>query len=142
ERDSATHLSEEILNILGEPCGNPILDADGKENTMPTAPRYLVYPVAWYSVDTKFPMGDSMFIDFGECFDISHPPKGVGTPGYYRSPEPILKNKFGIPSDLWALACTLFEIRTGRKLFDSFDDSDDDYLETMCMALGRLPEPW
>lgn len=81
-------------------------------------------------------------IDFGECFPISNLPEGVGTPGPYRSPELLLENKLGIPSDLWALACTLFEIRTGRKLFESFDDADDDYLEAMCLVLGQLPEPW
>ena len=133
---------EEILSILGEPRCNPVLDADGKENTMPTAPRYLVYPVAWDSVNPKFLLKTPKIIDFGECFDISNPPEYVGTPGYYRSPELLLESKLGIPSDLWALACTLFEIRTGRKLFDSFDDSDDDYLEAMCLVLGRLPEPW
>lgn len=133
---------EEILSILGEPRCNPVLDANGKENTMPTAPRYLVYPVAWESVDTQFLLKTPKIIDFGECFDISNPPEDVGTPGCYRSPELLLENQLGIASDLWALACTLFEIRTGRKLFDSFHDDDDDYLEAMCLVLGRLPEPW
>ncbi|KAM7215388.1 Protein kinase-like domain containing protein [Rhypophila decipiens] len=133
---------EEILSILGEPRRNPVLDADDKENTMPTAPRYLVYPVGWDDVDTKFLLETPKLIDFGECFHISDPPEDVGTPGYYRSPELLLEGKFGIASDLWALAFTLFEIRTGRKLFESFDDSDDDYLEAMCLVLGRLPEPW
>ncbi|KAK5655092.1 hypothetical protein OQA88_5991 [Cercophora sp. LCS_1] len=121
-------LSEEVLSILGEPRRNPFLDADGKENTMETVPRYLVYPVNWDDVDTKFLLKTPKVIDFGECFNPSDPPDDVGTPGYYRSPELLLEKKPGIPSDLWALACTLFEIRTGRKFFDSFDDDDDDYL--------------
>jgi serine/threonine protein kinase len=134
---------EEIIAILGEPRLNPVLDADsGKEHTLSTAPRYLVYPIAWENIDVKFVLKTAKMIDFGECFHISNPPEDVGTPGYYRSPELLLDHKFGIPSDLWALACTLFEIRTGRKLFESFDDDDDEYLEGMCMVLGRLPEPW
>lgn len=111
-------------------------------NTMSTAPRFLVYPVEWHDVDTKYLLTTPKIIDFGECFNISNPPEDVGTPGCYRSPELLLENKIGIPSDLWALGCTLFEIRTGRKLFDSFDDQDDDYLDGMCLVLGRLPEPW
>jgi len=108
---------------------------------MPTVPQYLVYPALWENVDARFLLETPSVIDFGECFNISDPPEDVGTPGCYRSPELLLKYKLGIQSDLWALGCTLFEIRTGRKLFESFDDSDDDYLEDMCLVLGRLPEP-
>jgi serine/threonine protein kinase len=43
---------------------------------------------------------------------------------------------------IWALGCTLFEIRTGRKLFDMFDDDDDSHLFHMVEMLGALPEPW
>jgi len=133
---------DEILGILGEPRLNPVLDANEKENTLPIAPRYLVYPIAWENVDVKFVLETAKLIDFGECFYISNPPEDIGTPGYYRSPELLLDHKFGISSDIWALACTLFEIRTGRRLFESFDDEDDEYLDGMCMVLGRLPEPW
>lgn len=48
----------------------------------------------------------------------------------------------GVGSDIWALGCTLFEIRTGRKLFDTFDDDQDEYLCKISMMLGKLPEPW
>lgn len=48
----------------------------------------------------------------------------------------------GIGADIWALGCTLFTIRTGRKLFGSFDDDGDEYVEGMMRILGKLPEPW
>jgi serine/threonine protein kinase len=70
------------------------------------------------------------------------PPDDLGTPGPYRSPELILEKAAGVGSDLWALGCTLFEIRTGRKLFDLFDDDDDSYLDAMVQILGKMPEPW
>ncbi|KXX74462.1 Serine/threonine-protein kinase AFC3 [Madurella mycetomatis] len=70
------------------------------------------------------------------------PPEDLGIPGPYRSPGLILESAAGFPSDLWALGCTLFEIRTGRKLFSSFDDDDDEYLDGMSQILGELPEPW
>ncbi|SPO00206.1 uncharacterized protein DNG_03054 [Cephalotrichum gorgonifer] len=51
-------------------------------------------------------------------------------------------DKVGMGSDLWAVACTLFEIRTGRPLFSAFDNDDDDYLVAIVRILGVLPEPW
>lgn len=60
----------------------------------------------------------------------------------YRSPEIVLDQKPGKGSDLWALACTIFAIRTGRKLFNTYDDEVDDYLLAVVLLLGKLPEPW
>jgi len=101
-----------------------------------------VYPVRWGDVDPQYITNQACLIDFGESFKLSHPPDNLGTPGPYRSPELILEKSAGIASDLWALECTLFEIRTGRKLISPFDDEDDDYLESIVLLLGRLPEPW
>ncbi|KAK7431786.1 hypothetical protein QQZ08_001726 [Neonectria magnoliae] len=54
----------------------------------------------------------------------------------------MLDHEIGFGTDLWALGCTLFEIRTCRKLFSPFDDDDGDYLDAMVQVLGVLPEPW
>ena len=134
---------DQVLAILGEPSRNPVLNRAGEVNTAPTAPGYLVYPVKWHTVDKSLFLKTPRLIDFGESFDVSSDaPEYPGTPPPYRSPELILEDAAGIPSDLWALGCTLFEIRTGRKLFDLFDDEDDEYLDAMCQILGKLPEPW
>lgn len=92
----------------------------------------------------KYIEPESCLIDLGQSFNVSQPPDGddLGTPGPYRSPELILDRAAGIGSDLWALGCTLFEIRTGRKLFYPFDDDDDSYLDAIVQVLGKLPEPW
>ena len=117
----------------------------GREpHELPAVPRYLVYPVKWTEVDAKYIEPESCLIDLGQTFNVSQPPDGddLGTPGPYRSPELILDKAAGIGSDLWVLGCTLFEIRTGRKLFCPFDDDDDSYLDEMVQVLGILPEPW
>jgi len=121
---------------------NPILSASEECHSEATAPQYLVYPVNWWKVDTKYISKESCLIDFGESFEISHPPDNLGIPGPYRSPELILDKEAGFVSDIWALGCSLFEIRTGRKLFSSFDDEDNDYLDAIVQVLGKLPEPW
>jgi len=93
-------------------------------------------------VDTQFISRESCLIDFGESFEISQPLDDLGIPGPYRSPELILDKKASFGSDIWALGCSLFEIRTGRKLFSPFDDEDNEYLDAFVQVLGRLPEPW
>lgn len=133
----------EVLCILGEPRKNPVLDPAGQEKTSRTAPRYLVYPVDWMFVNIDFISKSAQLIDFGESYAAASPPEDLGTPGPYRSLELILDPRLiGIHSDLWALGCTLFEIRTGRKLIESFEDEDDGYLDAMCRILGKFPEPW
>ena len=138
-------LSEDaVLSILGEPSLNKVYDPDSDtdNHNNPSAPQYLVYPLAWDTVDSEHISSDICVIDFGESFAASQPPEALGIPGPYRSPELILEQKAGYGSDLWALGCTLFEIRTGRKLFDQFDDEDDVCLDAMVQVLGIMPEPW
>jgi serine/threonine-protein kinase SRPK3 len=133
---------DEVLQILGSPVVNPVLNACKECHYESTAPQYLVYPVSWWDVDTQFISKESCLTDFGESFEISQPPDDLGIPGPYRSPELILDKEAGFGSDIWALGCSLFEIRTGRKLFSSFDDEDNDYLDAIVQVLGKLPEPW
>ncbi|KAG4432460.1 hypothetical protein IFR05_012050 [Cadophora sp. M221] len=121
---------------------NPVLNESREQHHGPTAPDYLVYSVAWSDVDTRYISNESFLIDFGESFEISHPPDDLGLPGPYRSPELIVDKNAGFGSDIWALGCTLFEIRTGRELFGTFDDDDNEYLDAFVQVLGRLPEPW
>ena len=132
---------DEVLQILSSPVVNPVLNASQECHYESTAPQYLVYPVSWWDVDTQFISKESCLIDFGESFEISQPPNELGIPGPYRSPELILDKEAGFGSDIWALGCSLFEIRTGRKLFSSFDDEDNDYLDAIVQVLGKLPEP-
>ncbi len=56
------------------------------------------------------------------------------------STPPLLKPPKA--SDVWALACTIFELRAARPLFDPFFGSPDNILRQQVQALGRLPERW
>lgn len=134
---------DEVLQIIGRPIRNHVIRKGSTQgHDEPSTPQYLVYPVKWQNVSTQYIGEKPCLVDFGESFEASQPPEDLGTPGPYRSPELILDNAAGFGSDLWALGCTLFEIRTGRKLFNPFDDDDDTYLDEMVQVLGKLPEPW
>ncbi|KAJ4262951.1 hypothetical protein NW762_006564 [Fusarium torreyae] len=120
-------LSEEkVIQILGEPVRNPVLKLDLLSHDEPSVPQYLVYPVKWEKVSTKYISPNPCLIDFGESFMESKPPKHLGTPGPYRAPELILENSIS------------------RAVEDSSNHmtDDDEYLIAMVEALGILPEPW
>ncbi|KAF8334550.1 kinase-like domain-containing protein [Amanita rubescens] len=59
--------------------------------------------------------------DFGQSYDITALPKDYtpGTALHYFSPEARFDNIITPASDIWGLACTIFEIRAGFSLFNS-----------------------
>lgn len=59
-----------------------------------------------------------------------------------HSPEAHFEGKIGIPSDAWALACTIFEIHLGFPLFEAFLGWDDEILKEIVTTLGKLPQSW
>ena len=49
---------------------------------------------------------------------------------WYRSPELQLTNKYGKPSDVWAVGCIMAELASGDPLFPGEDRFDQLYLIT------------
>lgn len=82
-------------------------------------------------------------IDFGELFQSSSPPANIGIPEEYLAPEVIIEGgaSIGLACDLWALGCTLFEIRRQKPLFYMINDRDE-LLAEMVGFFGKLPERW
>ncbi|KAL2798035.1 hypothetical protein BJX66DRAFT_334383 [Aspergillus keveii] len=81
--------------------------------------------------------------------------KGVHFKHEYAAPELILevgcnvgKNELmlepecGAASNIWALACTIFRIRTGHCLFWLDHDTMSEAFERFHAILGPLPEAW
>jgi serine/threonine protein kinase len=115
---------------------------EGYPNPGDSAPKYVVCP-AEPDDDHLANAANLCVIDYGEAFDPLAPPeKGVGIPLPYCAPEILLEGKCGVASDIWALAATLFEIRTGYKLFSLCMNEVDDYLDLLVELLGPMPEPW
>jgi serine/threonine protein kinase len=85
-------------------------------------------------------LGNIIIIDFGTSFFLDKPPEDVGTPASFCSPKLLLQRVAGKPSDVWALACTIFEMRNGEPLFESFVFGEEDVLQSMIGALGPLPK--
>ncbi|CZS88934.1 related to protein kinase [Rhynchosporium graminicola] len=138
---------DQVFEALGSPVTTKVTALNGDPHDEITAPQYLVYPICWDDVElttlgAEFISEQACIIDFGESFDVTNPPEDVGIPQVYCSPEYTLDRIVDIGCDIWSLGCTIFEIRTGQKSFDTFDDDQDEYLWKMTMILGKLPEPW
>jgi serine/threonine protein kinase len=81
-------------------------------------------------------------IDFGQSLATNRPPKDYkpATAIHYMSPEARFETRVSPASDIWALACTIFEIRAGFPLFDPFLGTA--VVRETVETLGKLPEPW
>ncbi len=55
----------------------------------------------------------------------------------YRAPEVVLSRGWSAAADAWSLGCVMYELRTGRKLFDC--QSDADHLDLIIRRLGPVP---
>ncbi|KAF2453390.1 kinase-like domain-containing protein [Lineolata rhizophorae] len=62
----------------------------------------------------------------------------------YRSPEVILGARWGASTDVWSMACMVFELITGDYLFDPQSGTkygkDDDHIAQIIELLGPFPK--
>lgn len=133
---------DELMQYLGDPRITNVVTASGEASTDPRAPPYLVYPVLWPSGDTSLVSNQISVIDFGEAFTMTDPPEDLGIPLDFAAPETLCGSQPGPASDIWALACTLFEIRTGSRLFSLVNHSEDTYIPLVIETLGQFPDEW
>lgn len=114
------------------------------------APDYTVRPIQYDEIEddepkrTKFTSSNICLIDFGESFTLPNQPPNGEVSGGYCAPEVLLESssKAGMASDIWSLAYTIYEIRTGERLSDERSTDVEDHLVPMVEKLGPLPEPW
>lgn len=129
-----------LYQQVGSPARDEVFTSSGQKPD-PSAPEYLVEPASVSRVDFEYISEQVLLIDLGEAFpELSPPANGVGTPVSYCSPELILERKASRTSDIWALACTIFEVRSGFPLFESFVGSSTEILEEIVRILGMPPE--
>lgn len=132
---------DEIHKRLGKPQTQD-LGHSSKENES-SSPRYTVNAISMRLVDPKWLSDAIMIIDFGIAFSEEHGSTDIGTPKNYCAPEFQFKRPRSKRSDIWALGCTIFEIRTGCCLFLYRGPPDrDQILIEVVKTLGTLPDEW
>ncbi|KAL4780669.1 kinase domain-containing protein [Aspergillus varians] len=119
---------------------------DGKE-LGPCIPSHATLPV-WLgeaSDDLSLSKATILLSDFGESF---HPATEARfhshSPHIYRAPKTRFEpaKPISFPSDIWSLACTIWDIVGQSPLFEGFLADEDDITREQVDALGILPLEW
>jgi len=130
--------------MLGRPVTEEIETLDNSPPG-PHAPHELVQSIDNYDISSPSFLEENVVVtDFGQSYDITAPPKDYTpvTALHYFSPEARFDKIVTPASDIWGLACTIFEIRAGFPLFTSFLASESSVLQEIVSTFGKLPEPW
>lgn len=78
--------------------------------------------------------------DLGGCCDERHSRTAIVSTRHYRSPEVVLSLGWMYSTDLWSMGCIIYELYTGKLLYDTHDNLE--HLHLMEKTLGRLPADW
>ncbi|KAE8423828.1 kinase-like domain-containing protein [Aspergillus pseudocaelatus] len=125
-----TRLSdEELYKIYGEPESEAVTHLDGKELSA-CIPSRAVVPV-WFGDASEEPAPSDAKIllsDFGEAFfPAKHDKFETCTPLVNRAPEARFESTtpLSFPSDIWSLACLIWDTITQRPLLERLLASED-----------------
>lgn len=78
-------------------------------------------------------------IDFGSAFDVAEQVHTAYVqPRYYRAPEIMLGLEYDTQIDLWSAGATLYELATGKILFNG--KTNNSMLKLMLDACGSIPK--
>ncbi|KAL8836102.1 MAG: hypothetical protein Q9170_003050 [Blastenia crenularia] len=135
------------LSQVYEHLGSPIKQVVRRMDAQPLGPEvppYVVLPANLLELE-RLPGGKLSklsILDFGEASFASESRTRWHTPLPSQAPEALLGEPVGQPADIWAFACTVFEMFNNETLFQGFMPNADDILFEIVDALGRLPDQW
>ncbi|KAI0903385.1 kinase-like protein [Ustulina deusta] len=127
---------DDLFGLISLPRQHEVLTLNGEHR--PNAPKWVVEPLRWFELKDLV-LDNVAIVDFGEAFEITSPPSSLGIPDSYASPEVAYGGApLGKESDVWSLALTLMEVRTGIQLGDSLNSP----LNRMERFAGPIPPPY
>ncbi|POR38086.1 Uncharacterized protein TPAR_01723 [Tolypocladium paradoxum] len=107
----------------------------------PHAPKQLIQTPDYSGLDYSL-LTQVRIIDFGQAFFADDPPPSLGVPIDFFPPELCFGYLPSTKSDVWDLACVLFQIHTGAFLFPTFFQIFEILIGTMVGYLGPIPQHW
>lgn len=132
-----------MFELFGRPETAPFRTYSGNPPG-PHGPEYIVVPLDFCSSTTNVLSSEICVIDFDQSFTTTGPPpERLGIPAKYLAPEVAVGQPPSPASDVWALGCAIFRIRSGDDLFFDYDTNCPyDALRQIVKAVGELPEEW
>ncbi|KAK2600185.1 hypothetical protein QQS21_005059 [Conoideocrella luteorostrata] len=142
-RDVDSLDEQDLLSLIGAPEPGDVFSSSGQD--LPAgSPRYLLPAANLAKLTSTYLVPEISLIDFGGSYPVSSPPPDLGTPESYLPPEMLIDDRndpVGPACDIWALGCTLVEIRLQMPLFDMLYGPDE-VLNEMIAFFGKLPLQW
>lgn len=129
-------------NDSGSPIRQRLLTYSGNPPPPgPHGPDYIMAPLDFCNSSTSVLSSEICIVDFDQSFTANDPPPGhPGIPAKYLAPEVAVGGPLSPASDVWALVCAIFRIRTGEDLFFDFDTACPiAALNQIIKTLGRPP---
>ncbi|PKY02269.1 kinase domain-containing protein [Aspergillus campestris IBT 28561] len=137
--------TSELYERYGQPESEAVIRLDGKR-LVDSVPARVFIP-GWFGVPSdEVVLGDEKILlsDFGESFNPDTEPRfSSKTLPLLQPPEARFSDRpLSFASDIWTLACTIWEILGQRPLFEAYFPTVDRVTMEQVEALGRLPLEW
>lgn len=132
---------EQIYENFGKPRTDTVSRLDDQPLD-PAVPPYTVELVYFFRPTRMRLTKQIKIMDFGEASFSNEERVKSNTPMLLRPPEAFFNESIGMPADIWALACAIFDLFGKRSLFESFIPDKDSVLLEMIETLGMLPDRW
>ncbi|KAI0970159.1 kinase-like domain-containing protein [Xylaria arbuscula] len=127
---------DDLFGIISLHRRHKVCTLNGERSS--SAPRWVVEPLRWFELKDLI-LASIAIVDFGEAFEVTSPPSFLGIPGTYASPEVAYGGaSWGKEIDVWSLALTIMETRTGDQLGNSLNDP----INRMEGFAGPIPPPY
>ena len=81
-------------------------------------------------------------VDFGQAFFTDRPPLRLGTPINFFPPEICFGYSPSTKSDVWGLACVLYQVHANGYMFPCFFRVFEILVSTVARFMGPLPQSW
>jgi serine/threonine protein kinase len=137
---------EAIYEKYGAPVCTPVVRVDGQQLTS-AVPRDCVQPVWLGKTSDEITLLEAkiVLIDFGESYIPSLQARHESNaPSAYQPPEALwdTRTPMTFASDIWTLACSLWDLVAWFPLFKSYFSAQDNITAEQVATLGRLPVGW
>lgn len=129
---------KDVTQLLGPIKAEKLRLPKGKGRYSPHAPKQVVQTAVFSGLHSIF-LTHVRIIDFGQAFLADRPPKSLGVPIDFFPPKLCFGYPPSMKSDVWQLACVIYQTYTGRLLIPTVFRDFRALIKTIVSCLGPIP---